>query len=320
MRTKGIDALMAGASLERAASLAGRVSGDSTVAYAMAFAQAVENALGAPVPPRAVWLRALAGELERLANHLGDIGAVCNDASFSIMHAPVRPAARARAARGRRLLRPSLDDGRASFPAACAATSAGDGAARALAAARLHPPALSRAGRPLRRHRLAQGPHRRHRNPLARAGAAVRRRRLCRARVGPPLRRAARRRATRPTASCEFEVPSVQAGDVNARVWIRIREVEQSLALIEQILAGLPSGATTRAPTARGTAKASRWSKVSAATSSRGSARPRRPHRALPPARSVMVPVAAARGGDRGQHRRRLPALQQILQLLLFGP
>src|SRR5712692_401622 len=84
---KGIDWLMAGAPLERAALLAGRVSGDSTVAYALAFAQAVENALGAQIPPRAVWLRALAGELERLANHFGDIGAVCNDASFSLMHA-----------------------------------------------------------------------------------------------------------------------------------------------------------------------------------------------------------------------------------------
>ena len=45
----------------------------------------------------------------------------------------------------------------------------------------------------------------------------------------------------------------------------------------------------------------------------------RRPHRALPPARSVLVPVAAAGSRDRGQHRRRLPALQQIVQLLLFG-
>jgi Ni,Fe-hydrogenase III large subunit len=40
-----------------------------------------------------------------------------------------------------------------------------------------------------------------------------------------------------------FEVPVLEAGDVNARVWIRIREVEQSLALIEQILARLPTGA-----------------------------------------------------------------------------
>jgi Ni,Fe-hydrogenase III large subunit len=51
-----------------------------------------------------------------------------------------------------------------------------------------------------------------------------------------------------PYGVLQFEVPSVQAGDVNARVWIRIREVEQSLALLEQILAGLPSGATHSAP------------------------------------------------------------------------
>src|SRR3954469_9917049 len=53
---KGIDSLMAGAPLERAALLAGRVSGDSTVAYAFAFSRAVEDALAVPVPPRAAWL------------------------------------------------------------------------------------------------------------------------------------------------------------------------------------------------------------------------------------------------------------------------
>src|SRR5438132_10740704 len=84
---KGIEALMAGASLETAAKLAGRVSGDSTVAYAIAFCQAVEVALGITVSERALLLRALLGELERLANHFGDIGAVCNDAAFAIMHA-----------------------------------------------------------------------------------------------------------------------------------------------------------------------------------------------------------------------------------------
>jgi Ni,Fe-hydrogenase III large subunit len=39
-----------------------------------------------------------------------------------------------------------------------------------------------------------------------------------------------------------FEVPVLDAGDVNARVWIRIREVEQSLALVDAILSRLPSG------------------------------------------------------------------------------
>src|SRR6267154_5087189 len=84
---KGIEGLMMGADLERAAELAGRVSGDSTVAYAYAFSKAVEAALQLAVPDRAVWLRALVAELERLANHLGDIGAICNDASFTLMHA-----------------------------------------------------------------------------------------------------------------------------------------------------------------------------------------------------------------------------------------
>src|SRR5262249_36882400 len=40
----------------------------------------------------------------------------------------------------------------------------------------------------------------------------------------------------------DFEMPVLDAGDVNARVWVRIREVEQSLALIDQILQQLRSG------------------------------------------------------------------------------
>src|SRR5207237_3194891 len=87
---KGIESLMAGAPLDKAARLAGRTSGDSTVAYALAFAHAVEAALEVNVPPRAIYLRALMAELERLANHFGDIGAICNDASFSLMHAHCR--------------------------------------------------------------------------------------------------------------------------------------------------------------------------------------------------------------------------------------
>ncbi len=84
---KGIDKLLDGTSIERAACLAARVSGDSTVAYSLVFARAVEAALEVHPPPRAVWLRAVMAELERIANHLGDIGAICNDAAFSMMHA-----------------------------------------------------------------------------------------------------------------------------------------------------------------------------------------------------------------------------------------
>src|SRR5512140_2091057 len=84
---KGVESLMAGQTIERAAVLAGRVSGDSTVAYALAFSRAIEAAQEIAVPERAVWLRALMAELERLANHFGDIGAICNDAAFAMLHA-----------------------------------------------------------------------------------------------------------------------------------------------------------------------------------------------------------------------------------------
>ena len=84
---KGIESLMTGATLAQAARLAGADLRRQTVAYGIAFAHAVEAALDIEAPPRARYLRALMAELERLANHLGDIGAICNDASFSLMHA-----------------------------------------------------------------------------------------------------------------------------------------------------------------------------------------------------------------------------------------
>jgi Ni,Fe-hydrogenase III large subunit/Ni,Fe-hydrogenase III component G len=63
--------------------LAARVSGDSAVAFSWAYCQALEGMADTPLPARALWLRALALELERLANHLGDIGALGNDAGFA---------------------------------------------------------------------------------------------------------------------------------------------------------------------------------------------------------------------------------------------
>ena len=63
--------------------LAGRVSGDSTVAYAWAYCMALESAWRCEIPARAAWLRALMLERERVANHLGDLGALGNDAALS---------------------------------------------------------------------------------------------------------------------------------------------------------------------------------------------------------------------------------------------
>ena len=237
---KGVDSLMAGASAERAAAYAGRISGDSTVAFALAFALALEAALEIEIPPRAVWLRALLAELERLANHFGDIGAVCNDAAFAIMHAQFgllreKVLRTADACFGHRLMMDRVVPGglRCDLPA--------DGPAliRALVAqARKEFPDLVEVyentpslkdrtvGTGILSPKLAQ---------QYAAGGFV-------GRASGRDFDARRAPGYAPYDRLQFEVPVVQSGDVNARIWIRIREVEQSLALIEQILAQLPSG------------------------------------------------------------------------------
>lgn len=80
---KGVDKLFEGRDLGYGARLAGRVSGDSTVAFAWAYAMAVEGPARVGPPPRALWLRALALERERIANHLGDLGYLGNDGGLA---------------------------------------------------------------------------------------------------------------------------------------------------------------------------------------------------------------------------------------------
>ena len=80
---KGVEKRFEQLSAEEGARLAGRISGDSTVAYAWAYAMALEGACGVAPPPRAAWLRALALEIERVANHLGDLGYLGNDVALS---------------------------------------------------------------------------------------------------------------------------------------------------------------------------------------------------------------------------------------------
>ncbi|HSA89414.1 MAG TPA: NADH-quinone oxidoreductase subunit C [Burkholderiales bacterium] len=80
---KGIEKRFEQLSPEEGARLAGRVSGDSTVAYAWAYAMALEAATGAEAPARASALRGIALELERVANHLGDLGYLGNDVALT---------------------------------------------------------------------------------------------------------------------------------------------------------------------------------------------------------------------------------------------
>ncbi|HEV3010923.1 MAG TPA: NADH-quinone oxidoreductase subunit C [Burkholderiales bacterium] len=80
---KGIEKRFESLSAQDGARLAGRISGDSTVAYAWAYAMALEAAAGIEPPLRAFALRAIALELERIANHLGDLGYLGNDVALS---------------------------------------------------------------------------------------------------------------------------------------------------------------------------------------------------------------------------------------------
>lgn len=80
---KGIEKIAEGREPQSLARLAGRVSGDSSVAHTWAACQAMERAVQCDVPERALTLRALLCERERVANHLWDIAAICNDVSFA---------------------------------------------------------------------------------------------------------------------------------------------------------------------------------------------------------------------------------------------
>ena len=221
---KGIESLMAGAPLDKAARLAGRVSGDSTVAYALAFARAVEAALEIEAPPRAACLRALMAELERLANHFGDIGAICNDASFALMHAHCgilreRVLRAADACFGHRLMMDRVVPGgvalrscrpRQRRPCAPCWTSSGGVFPRLV---ELYDNTAS-----LQDRTVATGVC------AAELARAVRRRRLCRPRLRAAPSTRARRPATRPTISststsaCSRRATSMRAsGSASAR-------------------------------------------------------------------------------------------------------
>lgn len=80
---KGIEKIAEGRTPESLARLAGRVSGDTTVGHAWAACMAMEQAAAVEIPARAALLRGILAERERVANHMGDIGAICNDVGFA---------------------------------------------------------------------------------------------------------------------------------------------------------------------------------------------------------------------------------------------
>jgi Ni,Fe-hydrogenase III large subunit len=250
---KGVDGLFAGLPIEQAARLACRVSGDSAVALSFGFARAVEAASRVTPPPRATWLRALMAEMERIANHLGDFGAICNDASFTIIlsHCAVlreRVLRAADAAFGHRLMMDRIVPGGVAVDIDAANIAAILALAEEIrrrfsALTKLYDGTASLQDRTVTTGVLKQ--------ELARqfgAGGFV-------GRASGRAFDARKHPGYAPYDALSFEVPVLTDGDVNARAWIRAHEITQSLGLIEQILHGLPVGdIMTRVPAASGEA------------------------------------------------------------------
>jgi Ni,Fe-hydrogenase III large subunit len=181
-------------------------------------------------------------ELERLANHLGDIGAICNDAAFAMMHAQcgdlrehvLRAAQRCF---GHRLMMDRI------VPGGVRADLTRDGIAGlrelVLAIRRRFPELVELYDNTasLQDRTVGTGVVAPELAQQFGAGGYV-------GRASGRAFDARRSAAYAPYDVLQFETPVREEGDVDARVWIRIHEVEQSLSLVEQILNDLPSGAT----------------------------------------------------------------------------
>ena len=237
---KGIDGLLADCDLDKAARIAARVSGDETVAAGFCFARAVEAALDIAVPPRAQVLRGVMAELERIANHLGDIGAICNDAAFALLHAHTgilreKVLAASDRAFGHRLMMDVI------VPGGLARDLDADGARAIIAMLDEIAPRFAEIV-----ENYDDTPSLQDRtcttgivsaDLVARWGAG--------GHVGRASGRdfdARRDLAYPPYVGMTFRVPVFASGDVDARVRVRIAEVETSMTLLRTWLAALPAG------------------------------------------------------------------------------
>jgi Ni,Fe-hydrogenase III large subunit len=236
---KGTLALMRGKSPRVAARFAARISGDATVAHGLAFAQATESALHIVVPERAVYLRAIMAEIERMANHASDIGAVAGDAGFAFLDARFAwhresICAAAYAAFGHRLMDMVIPGGSAGD----LNPSGGDAIARALDALDLELPSLTRVFEDyssLQDRLVGIGHISAHLAQRYAAGGFVGRAagRQTDARTDPGYA---------PYAAYDLNIPVETDGDVGARIRIRIAELSESARLIRLFLFDLPDG------------------------------------------------------------------------------
>jgi Ni,Fe-hydrogenase III large subunit/Ni,Fe-hydrogenase III component G len=84
---RGVERMFQGVEPEEGVAIAQRISGDSALAHSLAYCMAVEEGMGLEVSADARQLRSLLLEMERLYNHVGDVGALCNDVSYAVANA-----------------------------------------------------------------------------------------------------------------------------------------------------------------------------------------------------------------------------------------
>jgi Ni,Fe-hydrogenase III large subunit len=235
---KGTLALMRGKSPRAAARFAARLAADATVAHSLAFAQAAEAAMDVVAPPRAVGLRIVMLELERIAGHLGNLAEVARLADADALRtdcAALREILLRAVglAFGHRLMMDCV------IPGGVAADIAGDGPERILRALgdiASAVPVLSR------RHDAPALWSRLH--GLARTGA-------CRGSVGGIVARASgggfdvRSDFAAGYRDLGLRIASRSAGDAAARQQLRIAEIGESLRLVGAALDLLPDGPLT---------------------------------------------------------------------------
>ncbi|ONG44598.1 hypothetical protein BKE38_28035, partial [Pseudoroseomonas deserti] len=237
---KGLPALWRGQPPLRAAPFIARLSGDSTVAHAWAFAGAVERALGVEPPPRAVALRGVLAELERLANHLRDIGALSGEAGFAWPQARLGALCEvllraSEAAFGHRLLMDRV------IPGGLAADISLDGREGLRAALRLVAAELPSIRDVMEEHASLQdrisgcGVLKPEWASLLGAGGIV-------GRAAGRGFDARRDLAYPPYDQHPPTVPQASASDVEARLTLRLEEISVGLPLIEALLDSLPQG------------------------------------------------------------------------------